>query len=160
LNRCCARATKRDACFGEDRTRSRNANALINLALLRSTILRLMELSLPRPSLTRFKRSIRSQSFPLLAPHPSALMASKQKALPPIQKRGRIKNENVASKLIASSVSNTKQSAGLFSVFMTVISSPQGELIDTKIGQNFFFSDPTAKTPRLRSFTAEEIDYL
>jgi predicted transposase YbfD/YdcC len=33
---------RRDACFGEDRTRSRNANALINLALLRSTTLRLL----------------------------------------------------------------------------------------------------------------------
>lgn len=33
---------RRDACLGEDRTRSRNTNVLINLALLRSAILRLL----------------------------------------------------------------------------------------------------------------------
>src|SRR3974377_46145 len=33
---------RRDACLGEDRTRSRNTNLLINLALLRSTLLRLL----------------------------------------------------------------------------------------------------------------------
>ena len=38
---------RRDACGGEDRTRSRNPNVLINLALLRNATLRLLNHSYP-----------------------------------------------------------------------------------------------------------------
>jgi predicted transposase YbfD/YdcC len=38
---------RRDACLGEDRTRSRNPKVLINLALLRNALLRLLNQAYP-----------------------------------------------------------------------------------------------------------------
>lgn len=56
---------RRDALFGEDRSRSRNTRLLTNLALLRNALLRLLPTSFPRDSVPVIRE--RLQSNPSLA---------------------------------------------------------------------------------------------
>ena len=58
---------RRDALMGEDRSRSRNANLLANVALIRNALLHLLSEPLQQQSLPEFRES--------LASHPGRCMA-------------------------------------------------------------------------------------
>jgi predicted transposase YbfD/YdcC len=59
---------RRDVLFGEDRSRSRNANLLANLALIRTGLLRLASNKFPGQSIPEIKEHLQS--------HPSRVIAA------------------------------------------------------------------------------------
>lgn len=59
---------RRDVLFGEDRSRSRNANLLANLALIRTVLLRLSSNKFPGQSIPEIKEHLQS--------HPNRVIAA------------------------------------------------------------------------------------
>lgn len=58
---------RRDALMGEDRSRSRNANLLANLALIRNALLERMAAHAPQLSLPEFRETVQSRPGKCLA---------------------------------------------------------------------------------------------
>jgi predicted transposase YbfD/YdcC len=58
---------RRDALLGEDRSRSRNANLLANLALIRNTLLERLAQHAPERSLPEFRETVQSRPGQCLA---------------------------------------------------------------------------------------------
>lgn len=58
---------RRDVLFGEDRSRSRNANLLANLALIRTVLLRLASNKFPGQSIPQIKEQLQSNPSRVIA---------------------------------------------------------------------------------------------